>query len=99
MDFDYVGANQFTGIEWWNKMGNFPYSIKYNVEVTQLMFGFLDKDDPESITFVPHNSLIPNNDSSGTSYPISFQNVMLRDSCVCYSVESGNCITGIHYSM
>lgn len=99
MDFDYFGGNQFTGIEWWNKMGNFPYSIKYNVEVSQLMFGFLDKDDPESITFVPHNSLIPNKDASGISYPVSFQNVMLRDSCVCYSVESGNCINGIHYSL
>jgi hypothetical protein len=99
INFDFVAANQFTGIEWWNKMGNFPYSIKYKVEVSQLMFGFLDKDDPESITFVPHNSLIPNNDNSGTYYPISFQNVMLRDSCVCYSVDSGNCINGMHYSI
>ena len=99
MNFDYGGANQFTGIEWWNKMGNFPYSIKYKIEVSQLMFGFVDKDDPESITFVPHNSLIPNNDNSGTSYPISFQNVMSKDNCVCYTVESGKCTSGIHYSM
>ena len=99
MNFDYGGANQFTGIEWWNKMDNFPYSIKYKVEVSQLMFGFVDKDDPESITFVPHNSLIPNNDNSGTSYPISFQNVMSRDNCVCYTIESGKCINGIQYSM
>ena len=99
MNFDYVGANQFTGIEWWNKMGNFPYSIRYKVEVSQLMFGLLDKDDNESITFVPHDSLIPNNDNSGTSYPISFQNIMLRDKCVCYSIESGNCINGIQYSI
>ena len=99
MNFDYIGANQFTGIEWWNKKGNFPYSIRYKVEVSQLMFGFLDKGDAESITFVPHNSLIPNNDNSGTSYPITFQNVMLRDKCVCYSIESGNCINGMQYSV
>lgn len=80
-------------------MGNVPYLIKYKVEVLQLVFGLLDKDDNESITFVPHNSLIPNNDNSGTSYPISFQNVMLRDKCVCYSIESGNCINGIQYSI
>jgi hypothetical protein len=98
-NFDYVGGNQFTGIEWWNKTGNFPYSIRYNVEVSQLMFGFLDKDDPESITFVPHNSLIPNNDNSGAAYPISFRNIMLKDGCVCYSVESGNCSNGIQYSI
>lgn len=97
MNFDYVGGNQFTGIEWWNKTGNFPYSIRYNVEVSQLMFGFLDRVDAESITFVPHNSLIPNNDNSGIEYPISFQSIMLKDGCICYSVESGNCSNGIHY--
>jgi len=99
MNFDYIGANQFTGIEWWNKTGSFPYSIRYKVEVSQLMFGFLDKDDPESITFIPHNSLIPNNDNSGTGYPVSFQNVMLKEGCVCYSVEPGNCSNGIQYSI
>lgn len=99
MNFDYVGGNQFTGIEWWNKTGNFPYSIRYNVEVSQLMFGFLDKIDPESITFVPNNSLIPNNDNSGAAYPVSFRNIMLKDGCVCYSVEPGNCRNGIQYSI
>jgi hypothetical protein len=99
MNFDYFGGNQFTGIEWWNKTGNFPYSIRYNVEVSQIMFGFLDKTDPESITFVPHNSLIPNNDNSGAAYPVSFRNIMLKDGCVCYSVEPGNCSNGIHYSI
>ncbi|HEY7696400.1 MAG TPA: hypothetical protein VH797_09930 [Nitrososphaeraceae archaeon] len=99
MNFDYVGGNQFTGIEWWNKTGNFPYSIRYNVEVSQLMFGFLDKTDSDSITFVPHNSLIPNSDNSGAAYPVSFRNIMLKDGCVCYSVEAGNCNNGIHYSV
>ena len=99
IDFNYKMLNQFTGIEWWNKTGNFPYSIRYNVEVSQLMFGFLDKADSDSITFVPHNSLIPNNDNSGTDYPISFRNIMLKDGCVCYSVEPGNCSNGIHYSI
>ena len=99
MNFEFIGGNQFTGIEWWNKAGNFPYSIRYNVEVSQLMFGFSDKSDTESITFVPHNSLIPNNDNSGEAYPVSFRNVMLKDGCVCYSVEPGNCNNGIHYSI
>ncbi len=99
MDFDYVGANQFTGIEWWNKIGSIPYQIKYKVEVSQLMFGLSDKNDPQSIIFLPHNSLIPNKDDSGMNYPISFQNIMLKDGCVCYSIESGNCINGIHCNL
>lgn len=99
MNFDYVGANQFTGIEWWNKIGSFPYPIKYKVEVSQLMFGLSDKNDPQSITFLPHNSLIPNKDDSGLKYPISFQNIMLKDGCVCYSIESGNCTNGINCNL
>lgn len=99
MNFDYIAGNQFSGIEWWNKMGNFPYSIRYKVEVSQLMVGFIDKDDPESVTFIPHDSLIPNKDNSGTAYPITFQNIMLRDGCVCYSIQSGKCNNGIHYSI
>lgn len=97
MNFDYIGGNQFSGIEWWNKMGDFPFSVRYKVEVSQIMVGFLDKDDPESITFVPHDSLIPNKDNSGTAYPITFQNIMLKDGCVCYSIQSGKCNNGINY--
>jgi len=43
--------------------------------------------------------LIPNKDNSETAYPITFQNIMLRDGCVCYSIQSGKCNTGIHYSI
>jgi hypothetical protein len=43
--------------------------------------------------------LIPNNDNSGAAYPVSFRNIMLKDGCVCYSVEPGNCNNGIHYTI
>ena len=33
-EFVFEGQNHFTGIEWWNKMGNFPYSIRYQVEIS-----------------------------------------------------------------
>ena len=96
MDFDYIGANQFTGIEWWNKMGNYPYSIRYKVEVSQLMFGYLNKHGRDSVTFIPYNSLIPNKDNPITAYPISFQDVILREGSVCYSVQPGSCNNGIN---
>jgi hypothetical protein len=38
-EFVFEGQNQFTGIEWWNKIGNFPYPIRYHVEISQLMYG------------------------------------------------------------
>lgn len=97
-NFEYLGTNQFTGLEWWNKMGYFPYPVRYEAEIFQIMFGLGDRDDSESITFMPYNTLIPNKDESDMKYPVSFQNIMLQDGCVCYSVQSGNCMNGIRYN-
>ena len=37
-EFAFEASNLFTGIEWWNKTGNFPYPIRYEVEVSQNMY-------------------------------------------------------------
>jgi hypothetical protein len=98
MNFDFVATNHFTGIEWWNKIGNFPYPTRYTVEISQLMFALGDHIGSESITYLPHNALISNNDGSGTKYPISFQNIRITDNCICYTIQPGNCHTGIRYN-
>ena len=36
--FTFEAYSLFTGIEWWNKIGNFPYPIRYHVEISQLMY-------------------------------------------------------------
>ena len=33
--FVFEGQNHFTGIEWWNKIDNFPYPMRYHVEISQ----------------------------------------------------------------
>src|SRR6187200_3558223 len=38
-EFVFEGQNHFTGIEWWNKIGNFPYPMRYHVEISQLTYG------------------------------------------------------------
>ena len=49
-EFVFEGQNHFTGIEWWNKIGNFPYPMRYHVEISQLTYGLSDNpSDPESI--------------------------------------------------
>ena len=98
MNFDFEATNHFTGIEWWNKIDNFPYPTRYIVEISLLMFGLGDRIDSGSITYLPHNALIPNNDGSGTKYPISFQSIRINDDCICYIVQPGNCYTGIRYN-
>ena len=96
--FRYEISNQFTGIEWWNKIGNYPYPIRYIVEISQLTFGLADPTDKESVTYVPHNALKPTNDGSGTKYPVSFHNVRIKDDCICYVVQLGDCYNGIRYN-
>jgi hypothetical protein len=97
-NFDYKTSNQFTGIEWWNKTGSFIYPIRYQIDISQLMFGLVDKNHPESITFFPHNVLIPNKDSSINDYPITFRNVRSKDNCICYTICYGLCNNGLSYS-
>jgi hypothetical protein len=51
-EFVFEGQNHFTGIEWWNKIGNFPYPMRYRVEISQLMYGLSDNpSDSESIIY------------------------------------------------
>ena len=96
--FAFQGSNLFTGIEWWNKIGNFPYPIRYHVKVSQLMYGLSDNpSDPESIIYGPCNTLMPNSEGSNIQYPVSFHNPKIESGCICFDVKSGNCKNGIKY--
>jgi len=96
--FAFGGQNHFTGIEWWNKIGNFPYPIRYHLEISQLMYGLSDNpSDPESIIYGPYNTLMPNSEGSNIQYPISFDNARIEDGCICYNVKSGSCKSGMNY--
>jgi len=97
-NFDFQGASQFTGIEWWNKMTNSLYHLRYEVEISQLMFGLQDPRDYESFIFAPYTALVPNNDGSEANYPAFFSDVVLEDQCICYTVQSGICSSGIRYN-
>jgi hypothetical protein len=106
--FAFEASNHFTGIEWWNKIGNFPYQIRYHVQISQLMYGLSDNNnnnnnnnnnpsDSESIVYVPYNTLMPTSEGSNMQYPISFHNPRIESGCICYNVKSGNCKSGMKY--
>ena len=96
--FALQGQNHFTGIEWWNKIGNFPYPIRYRVEISQLMYGLSDNpSDPESIIYCPYNALLPNSEGSNIQYPVLFHNPRIESGYICYSVKSGYCKSGMKY--
>jgi hypothetical protein len=102
LSFAFEASNHFTGIEWWNKIGNFPYPIRYHVQISQLMYGLSDNNnnpsDAESIVYVPYNTLIPTSEGSNLRYPISFYNPRIESGCICYNVKSGNCKVGMKYA-
>jgi hypothetical protein len=101
--FTFEASNHFTGIEWWNKIGNFSYQIRYHVQISQLMYGLSDNNnnnnpsDSESIVYLPYNTLMPNSEGSNMRYPISFHNPRIESGCICYNVKSGNCESGMKY--
>lgn len=102
LSFAFEASNLFTGIEWWNKIGNFPYQIRYHVQISQLMYGLSDDihnnpSDSESIVYVPYNTLMPTSEGSNLRYPISFHKPRIESGCICYNVKSGNCEGGMKY--
>jgi hypothetical protein len=103
LGFDFKALNQFTGIEWWNKVGSLPYPIKYHVEISQLLYGLNDVgySDPNSILFRPYDALVPNSEGAAMDYPISFANCRIKedDGCISYDILDGVCRKGLGYSV
>jgi hypothetical protein len=101
LSFAFEASNQFTGIEWWNKIGNFPYQIRYDVQISQLMYGLSDNSnnpsDSEYMVYLPYNTLMPNREGSSLRYPISFHNPRIESGCICYNVKPGICESGMKY--
>ena len=97
--FSFQFSTCFTGIEWWNKIENKPYPIRYKIEISELMYGLNDNpNDANSIVFFPVKSLISDKDDSGhlSYYPIEFNNIGNRNGCFCYNVQTGYCFDGLN---
>ena len=97
--FSFQFSTCFTGIEWWNKIENKPYPIRYKIEISELMYGLNDNPhDANSIVFFPVKSLISDKDDSGhlSYYPIEFNYIGNRNGCFCYNVQTGYCFDGLN---
>ena len=45
--FAFQFRQSFTGVEWWNRISYSPYPIRYEIEISNLMYGYNDDlDDP-----------------------------------------------------
>ena len=42
--FDFSISKHFTGLEWHNRVGNVPFPIRYEVEISHISYGINDSD-------------------------------------------------------
>jgi hypothetical protein len=105
-NMSFQGLNQFTGIEWRNKAGNSPFPIRYEIEFSNLRYAqkpggtseFDKEKNIERMTFKPYDVLVPNkNPDFAKEYPVSFDAADIKDGCICFTVTTGSCKTGLRF--
>lgn len=86
---DFTIHRHFTGLEWHNRQGNFPYPIRYEVEISNISYGV--RDDPsdiQSIAYYPYNKMLPDSDGLASKYPVSFHSFEVRHGFISYKIAS-----------
>ena len=98
----YKASAHFTGVEWWNKIDNTPFPIRYKVEISSLKFGQLVSG--QLVNYAPYNVLLPNKDDEyPLQYPISFSRPYVKEEqeeegCICYTVMPGTSNAGLRFA-
>jgi len=86
--FAFQFHQSFTGVEWWNRISYSPYPIRYEIEISNLMYGYNDNlYDPTSQLYFPIGSIYENKDGTIHSYPAKLHEITRRNGCVCYLVK------------
>ncbi len=96
-DVKFEPFKHFTGIEWWNRVDNLPYPVRYHVQFSMLRYA--QSHDSENLSYKPYTSLSPDIDPLGRQYPISFHGLRNMDGCLCYEVSLGTTNTGMQYHL
>jgi hypothetical protein len=97
-DIMFEGSDQFSGVEWHNKVNDEPFPIRYHTVNSLLQYGNLQSNESKYITYRPYRSLIPDKDTSAAQYPITFENVKVIKGCICYNTKSGNSNNGLNFN-
>jgi len=93
--FDFSISKHFTGLEWHNRVGNTPYPVRYEVEISNLAYGIHDNADLESFAYFPYNRLLSDTGGFAREYPVSFHNFETRNGFITYRIGSGKHNMGI----
>jgi hypothetical protein len=94
--FDFSISKHFTGLEWHNRVGNTPYPIRFQVEISNLAYGINDDlTDLQSIAYFPYDQLFPDEEGFAKEYPVSFHDLETRKGFITYKISSGTHGKGI----
>ena len=100
----FQASNNFTGLEWWNKSGNSLFSIRYEVLVSNLMYGLYSNchdtksSSTEMASFSPFYGFVANQDGYALEYPVTFADVGLdSEGCTKYLLTTGACKSGLDF--
>jgi len=91
----FEAARHATCLEWHNRKEDLPFPIRYQVEISMLQYGL----DPDGISVSPYDSLTPYKDDRSKSYPVTFQDIGLKNNCICYTINSGISHDGTAYDI
>ena len=97
-DIKFAGSDHFSGVEWWNKVEETPYPIRYEVMISLLQYGLQDSSSAQKITYHPYNSMVADNDKNSKRYPVLFQHARVMKGCICYNIARGDSDAGLTYS-
>lgn len=86
--FVYQFSQCFTGAEWWNRIRNCPFPIRYEVFVSNLMYGYNDDlRDTNSMIYFPIGNIFENNDGNFGFYPVNIEGMDRINGCICYTLK------------
>ncbi len=94
--FDFTMTKNFTGLEWHNRVGNIPYPIRYEVEISHLAYGINDNhSDLQSLAYLPFNQLTSDEEGLSKEYPVSLDNFAIKNGFITYRIGHGKHKSGI----
>ena len=84
--FSFYCSAQFTGVEWWNRISDNAFPIRYQAEISSISY--------QTNTWRKYDSLVPDYDRPDMTYPVEYKPSM-RDGSIAYTVSNGSTLGGL----
>jgi hypothetical protein len=89
--FEYQGMGQFTGVEWWNRINDSPFPVRYEIEISSIRCKTPD-------AWRTYNLLVPDSDNINQLYPVGFAS-SIKNGEIVYTIGNGETTGGLSFSL